>query len=216
MYSADGSYLTQALSTRLKSHFLNKVCQVARRIHSNHWSPFGERSPCIRRTWLRSKCLIVKKRAAPSESSELRMIEQALQQSTTARDLRRVLCIWLRFKLSLSSFHIALALGMSTAAVRQFQSRYFKTGSAIFQMADRGGRRRAYLDLTRESMILENFRRRTRCGYPLNVTEVKRAYELSVGCLVSKSTIYRLISRNKLSHFLPRKCEARRHAGSDI
>jgi transposase len=152
---------------------------------------------------LRSKCHTVHKQRQYSPS-DLELLRTMLKQSATKKQFRHVLCIWLRASLLLNSQQIALALDMTDAAVRKSQSRYFKRGPAVFDNNGAGGRRRAYLDPSREAQIVKKFRRRARGGHALDVRELKRAYELSVGQRVSKSTVYRLIARHGLKYSLPR------------
>jgi transposase len=141
------------------------------------------------------------------------LVERYLKQSKTKQEFRRALCIWLRLGLSLSTAQIAMALGMTPAAVRKFHSRYFKNGEEVLFGRGRGGRRRGYLSREREARILEKFQRQAQRGESLNTGEIQRAYELSAGRKVAVSTIYRLIDRHGMRRFLPR---ARRIGASEV
>ena len=133
-----------------------------------------------------------------------RLVYQALLNSQSKRELQKVMCVWLKLLLGLTSEQIALSIGWTSNHVRKIQSRYSREGIQCFQEKARGGRKREYLSLARERQILDKFARRAKRGFSLNLSEVRRAYELSVGRSVSRSTIYRLIARHDLRRYLPR------------
>lgn len=136
-------------------------------------------------------------------------IKRALDQSNGKDEFRRVLCVWLRETLSLTSSQIAVALGQTPAAVRRVQSRFARYGLEAITGKRRGGRRRANISLPREKQIIHKFLRQARRGAVLNVSEIHKAYELSAGKTVSLSTIYRLIARHGLRRYLPRARSSR-------
>lgn len=115
-----------------------------------------------------------------------------------------MLCIWLKHTLSLSSREIALGIGTTPEAVRKIQSRFAKEGLQALLGKLKGGRKRENISLAREEQILSKFLRRAQRGSVLDVAEIQRAYELSAGKSVARSTIYRLLARHGLRHYLPR------------
>jgi transposase len=131
-------------------------------------------------------------------------ILQYLKAVKTKQEFRKVLCVWLRLSLSLTTEQIALALNMTPAAVRKLHSRYFKVGTSLFTTPRRGGRTWAYLDKEREAKLMGTFLRQAQRGNSLNVSQIQRAYEQSAGRRVSLSTIYRLIARHGMRRFLPK------------
>jgi transposase len=139
--------------------------------------------------------------------TEYSQIHGLLSLSKSKREFERILCVWLKMALSLSSKQIAIAIGWSPASVRRVQARYAKTGIECFIARATGGRKRANISFEREKQILAKFARQTRRGSALNVQEIRQAYERSVGRPVSPSTIYRLIHRHGLRRFLPRAKE---------
>lgn len=130
-------------------------------------------------------------------------LERALLTCETKRELQRLLCVWLKVSLSLTSKQIALAIGWTPAAVRRLQSSAARQGIDFYRDHPKGGRRHAYIPLSREKQIMVQFARRARRGQSLDVGGLRRVYELSVGKRVSLSTIYRLIERHGLRRFLP-------------
>ena len=132
------------------------------------------------------------------------LVHSALLSSQTKLELQKVLCVWLKLSFRLTSKQIALSIGWTPERVRKVQSRYSREGVQCFHGKPRGGRRREYLSLSRERQILDKFMRQARRGFSLNVSQIRQAYELSVGRPVSRSTIYRLIERHGLRRYLPR------------
>lgn len=131
-------------------------------------------------------------------------VRRALHEAKDKREFEKILCVWLRVSLSLSSKQIAMAIGWKDASVRRIQARFAREGIACFAAKSIGGRKRANISIEREKQILEKFARLARRGILLNVSGIKQAYELSAGKTVAKSTIYRLIDRHGLRRFLPR------------
>jgi len=138
----------------------------------------------------------------PANVAHHEEIRQALSRATTKTEFQRVLCIWLRLALSLTSRQVALAVGWSPSSVRRIQARYLKEGIQCLSGRARGGRRRAYLSWEREKLILDKFRRQTRRGGLIYPEEVRGALELSIGRPLANSTVYRIISRHGLRRFL--------------
>jgi transposase len=131
-------------------------------------------------------------------------LQRALESSGTKEEFQRVLCIWLKGEFSFTSAQIARAIGWKSASVRRIQSRYCKEGAQCFLSKQRGGRRRENIPFQRECAILDKFIRRLRRGGALNISQLRSAYELSVGNAVSLSTIYRLIDRHGMRRYLSR------------
>lgn len=132
------------------------------------------------------------------------VVQQALRDSRTKQEFQRVLCVWLNVSFAMTSKQIALAIGLTPSSVRHIQARFSKDGIDCFRAKSRGGRRREHISWIRETQILNKFIRQAQRGAALDVKEIKRAYELSVGKIVAESTIYRLIQRHGLRKFLPR------------
>lgn len=137
-------------------------------------------------------------------NSDPAAVEKALRESKSKQQFQRVLCVWLKFHFSFSSEKIALAIGLKPSSVRNVQARFKKLGIQCFLYKNKGGRRRENMSFNRETQILSKFARRARQGFTLNVGQIQKAYELSVGRTVPRSTIYRLLARHGLRHFLPR------------
>lgn len=139
-----------------------------------------------------------------SSPGDLPALQKALEQANTKEEFKKVLCVWLRFALLLNPKQIAMVVGKTPGAVRKTQSRFVKSGVQAFFAKQKGGRRRENISLVREKQILSKFQRRAQRGAALDVSEIRKAYELSVGKSVGKATIYRLIARHGLRRYLPR------------
>ena len=145
-------------------------------------------------------------------ANDLVTIQTALAHPRTIGEFKKVLCVWLKHTLSLNSKQIALAIGTTPEAVRKVQSRFAKEGLQAFLGRLKGGRKRENISLIREKQILSKFLRRAQRGSVLNVAEIQKAYELSAGKTVARSTIYRLLARHGLRHYLPRARATRARA----
>jgi hypothetical protein len=131
-------------------------------------------------------------------------IQEAMKRSRTKDEFKKILCVWLKAALSLTSAQIGVALGQTPTAVRKTQSRFMREGIGFFLTKQKGGRKRENISFIREKQILIKFQRLAQRGSTLNIAEIQKAYELSVGKTVARSTIYRLIARHGLRRYLPR------------
>src|SRR5215469_3691451 len=107
-------------------------------------------------------------------------ILRALQEAKTKRQIQKVLCVWLRIALSLRTEQIAVATGLSPASVRRIQ-RIAKLDVRYLLQEKRGGRHREHISLAREKQIMSKFLYKAQRGHALNVPEIRKAYEISVG-----------------------------------
>lgn len=137
-------------------------------------------------------------------STDLSPVAKALQNSKNKEHFQKVLCVWLKLLFSMTSTEIALAIGWKPSSVRNIQARFDREGARCFVTKQKGGRNRENMSVDREARILDKFARRARRGFVLNVDQIQKAYEISLGRAVPKSTVYRLIARHGLRHFLPR------------
>lgn len=157
---------------------------------------------------IHSAILITAKRspAIPTMNieSDYLAVRKSLREAKTKREFERILCVWLRLALSLNSKQIATAIGWTAGSVRRVQARFANEGIRCFVSKPTGGRKRENISIEREERILEKFVQQAKRGIPLNVPQLKQAYELSVGRAVPRSTIYRLIHRHGLKRLLPR------------
>ena|SRR5689334_6234625 len=131
-------------------------------------------------------------------------VEKALLGARSKEQFQKIQCVWLKLLFSFSSSQIASAIGWKPSSVRNVQANFRKHGVQVFQSRSRGGRKRENMSFDREAQILNKFVRRVRRGFALDLKGIRKAYELSLGRQVPRSTIYRLISRHGLRHYLSR------------
>ncbi|HEY6270530.1 MAG TPA: hypothetical protein VIX19_00880 [Terriglobales bacterium] len=132
--------------------------------------------------------------ALPPGSAE--KLEAALKKARTAEQLKRVMCLWLRASLRLTSAEVGKAIGWSAGAVQRLQWRYLHEGEAVLHGPGRGGRRHQYLTFEAERDLLDRLRSETGPDGVLKAAAIHLAYEKAAGRTVPKSTVYRMLARH--------------------
>ena len=135
-----------------------------------------------------------------------------LEETRTKADFRRVLCVWLRARLEMSSQEVAEAVGYASGTVRRIQARYLKEGELSLLGKGRGGRRYGNMSIDHETAFLSQFIEEAKAGGVIVASEIKRAYEKAIGHTVPKSTVYRMLARHGWRKIAPRS----RHQKADI
>ena len=148
----------------------------------------------------------------PINEEQKESLKQLLKKTKTKADFRRVQCLWLRAFLGLSSIVVGEAVGISSGAVKRIQATYLKGGESTLIRVGRGGRRHENLSVAEEAEFLSSFHEKAKAGGILVISEIKVAYEKRVGHKVSKSTIYRMLTRNRWRKVAPRP----RHPKADM
>ncbi len=142
-------------------------------------------------------------RPLPYDAKE--RVSALLGQTKTKADFQRVLCVWLRIALDLTTDKIAMAIGWKRESVRQIHSNYLKHGETALIGTGRGGRYRQNLTVEEEDQLLAPFFAKAASGGILVANEVKAAYEERVGRAVPKSTVYRMLARHGWRKIAPRR-----------
>ena len=146
----------------------------------------------------------------PISEKQKESLQELLKKTKAKGDYQRVLCLWLRAGLGLSSSEVATAVGFSASTVRQVQARYFQRGESALLGPGRGGRRHQNLSEGEERELLERFEAKARSGGVLVVNEIQAAYEEAVEHRVPKSTVYRMLARHGWRKIAPRPNPRRR------
>jgi transposase len=121
----------------------------------------------------------------------------ALKSARTKGQYQKVLCLWMRAALDMTSHQIALALGMSPTGVRKIQARWLQVGDAVFKEPGKGGAHRRHLTKEAEREFLDRLVKETLPGNAvMNTVFIQEAYEKMVGHPVAYSVIYRLLKRH--------------------
>ncbi|MFC1523678.1 transposase [Thermodesulfobacteriota bacterium] len=119
-----------------------------------------------------------------------------LKNSVHKAEFQRIQCVLLRADLGLTAAQTAQAVGLSEPTVKRIWSRYRNDGEQALTLKKRGGRRHYNLTPSEEDELLEPFFKTIAAGQVPKVSELKKNYEIKLGRTVSKSTVYRMLSRH--------------------
>ena len=131
-------------------------------------------------------------------------LAERLKKAEGKPEFQRIQCILLRVTLQAAAKDIAQVVGWTTGTVRVMHSHYAKLGDSFFDITKRGGRHRQNMTLEEEIQFLRPFFDRARTGSILVASEIKKAYEATLGRKVAESTIYRLLERHQWRKIVPR------------
>ncbi|HPP99179.1 MAG TPA: winged helix-turn-helix domain-containing protein [Ottowia sp.] len=131
-------------------------------------------------------------------------LAERLKRAQSHSEYQRIQCVLLRATLGSTAAQIAQVLGWATATVHVMHSRWAKEGDAIFDVRQRGGRRRQHMTVEQESALLAPFVQQAAAGGMLSAAEVGRACEDCIGKPVAASTVYRLLARHGWRKVSPR------------
>ena len=143
-----------------------------------------------------------KPRPISSEAKE--SLRELLEETKTKADFRRVLCVWLRAGLGMSSNEVAEAIGYNNGTVRRIQARYLREGASSLSGKGRGGRRYGNMNVDQEAHFLTGFIEKAKAGGVIVVSEIKSMYEKAIHQKVPKSTVYRMLDRHGWRKIVPR------------
>jgi len=143
-----------------------------------------------------------KPRPISNEAKE--SLKELLEETMTKADFRRVLCVWLRAGLGMSSQEVAEAIGYNSGTVRRIQARYLQEGESSLLGEGRGGRRYGNMSLDQEAQFLTEFIEKAKAGGVIVVSEIKSMYEKAIHQKVPKSTVYRMLDRHGWRKIVPR------------
>ncbi len=123
-------------------------------------------------------------------------LRELLSTTKKRSDFQRILCVYLRAEMNMKADMVAKITQLKAGTVRKIWSTYLREGAVALFEKNRGGRRNYHLTRDEEMLFLEPFFTKAAKGTPLNVAEIKDAYEAHINKKVPKSTIYRILSRN--------------------
>jgi len=142
-------------------------------------------------------------RAFPKGAAK--QLNEALRQAKSKAEFQRIQCLWLRASLGLNADQVATALGWQPTSVRRLQAQYLKEGEQVLRAVGRGGRRNQNLTVEQERQLLTQFSTQAEEAGMLEVSQIKRAYEETLGHPVPKSTVYRMLARHGWRKIAPRR-----------
>jgi hypothetical protein len=124
-------------------------------------------------------------------------LRAALKRARTKGQYQKVLCLWMRAALDMTSDRIAVALGMSGTGVRKIQARWLLMGDALFKEPGKGGAHRRHLTIVAEREFLDRLLKEALpANAMMNTIHIQQAYEKMVGHPVAYSVVYRLLKRH--------------------
>jgi transposase len=106
---------------------------------------------------------------------------------------------------------IAGLMGVSLSTVNRAHMAYDNGGINALRPKPIGGRRHENMTLEKEKALLARFTEAAGAGGPLNIAELKLAYEEEIGRLTSNSTVYDLLARHELRKVMPRPFNQQRN-----
>jgi transposase len=98
---------------------------------------------------------------------------------------------------------IAELMGVSLSTVNRAHVAYDSGGVSALRRKPTGGRRHENMTLEEEKALLARFTKAVDAGVPLNIAELKLAYEKEIGRPTSNSTVYGLLARHELRKLVP-------------
>jgi transposase len=131
-------------------------------------------------------------------------ILKAEKEADNKFEIKRLLVLRLRALESMPSKEIARVVGYPAATVNNIISKYFKIGLQPILGENRKGGNKRYLTEIEEKELLREFESQSNDGKLLVVSDIKNAYEKTIGKEVPKSTIYRMLKRQGWRKLMPR------------
>ena len=103
---------------------------------------------------------------------------------------------------------IALHVGVGKGTVHNLVSDYNRFGPDVVEGVGRGGRRNAHMTPEEEVNFVAPFIEMAEKGQIVVGSQIGKALDEQVGCVLHHSIIYRLLDRNGWRKVVPRPCHA--------
>jgi len=139
-------------------------------------------------------------------------VRQLMGKAKNLEEFKRFQCIHLRVNEGLTVKQISRIVGLAESSIHNLHNLCRKKGVDALKAIGRGGRKRSYLSLEEEKIILEKICPEANQGGILEVGIIHKAFEKKVGHPVARYTIYRLLERHDWRKISPRP----RHPKADI
>lgn len=135
---------------------------------------------------------------------QINEILKAEKEADNKFEIKRLLVLRLRAVENMPAKEIAKIVGYPAASVNNIISKYFKIGIDPMLGENRKGGNKRYLSQDEEKEFLQVFESQAKDGKILIVSDIKKAYEQTIGKEVPKSTIYRMLKRQGWRKVMPR------------
>ena len=143
------------------------------------------------------------KRREFTDEQILEIIE-AEKNSSKKYETKRIMILRLLAVDKLKTQDVAKNVGYHKATINNIVARYFKEGLKSMIGENRKGGNKRYLSENDTSQLLKSFEEQAKNGHMLVITDIKKTYEKKIGKEVPKSTIYRMVARQKWRKIMPR------------
>ena len=130
-------------------------------------------------------------------------VRKAYRESKDTREQTRLLCLGLRIERAYTAKEIAGIADCSEGLVKKVVGDYSREGLEGILCGKFGGNRRN-LSQEAEDALLAPFLAMAEKGRILIVSDIHKAYEITVGHTVPPSTVYRMLDRHNWRKVMPR------------
>jgi len=136
-------------------------------------------------------------------NEEIQLINKALNKPSSAGIYKRLMVMKLKSEKQMTSKDIGEILDLHAVSVNKIVSKYKKFGLNYIS-GNNYKQNQRYLTEIEESKFLETFEVDASAGKVLEVADIIKAFETMIGHAVAKSTVYKMLHRNKWRKVMPR------------
>lgn len=138
------------------------------------------------------------------DKSCLKELEEYRSKARSAKQLKRIDCVYYRAKYMESSVDIAKRLGMHEVSVRKLQSKYIREGIQALLLKPQGGRKRENMSVEEEKAFLKKYQQKANQGRISTPLQIWQDYQNQLGRAAGKSTLYAVLARHNWGKGMPR------------
>lgn len=135
---------------------------------------------------------------------EAEEVKQLMNASKSKDEFRRYQSLYLRVSNQSPVPLIAQITGLSISHIHKIHSLCFRNGIKAIASQPKGGRRRSYLSIEEEKILLSEIEKTAIKGGVVEIGKVHKLFEEKVGAKVAKYTAYRLLHRHGWRKIAPR------------
>lgn len=131
-------------------------------------------------------------------------IRTLMNDSKTKEEFRRYQSLYLRIAEKMPTGLIAKITGLSQSGIHSIHSLARTKGLVSLASRPKGGRRRSYLSIEEEKVMLSEIEKNAINGGVVEIGKVHKLFQEKVGGKVAKYTAYRLLHRHGWRKIAPR------------
>jgi transposase len=152
--------------------------------------------------------------AQPMPEGTAERMSLLLKKARDASEIKRLQCIYFRARYNYTGNQIAEITGYNARTVRVIQAAYLKYGEESLALKKTGGRYHANFTLKEEEEFLAPFFEKAKIGGILEIGQIHRAYEATLGRSVKQSVVYALLHRHNWRKIAPRPIHPKHDAAA--